>query len=171
MRLALVAVLALVSLASAPARAADWTTYRYPELGFTVAFPAAPTRMSKPQDTPSGAIPTEYVYVAAGGGIYLVSSSDLSAQPDILKAPDASARQLLDGAMQGGTVISPPARLSTAAAWEGVALLENKRARVRAYMRGKRAFTVMIIAPPDHPERAADADAERFFTSFTPSAP
>ncbi|MEI9892079.1 MAG: hypothetical protein WDN45_17875 [Caulobacteraceae bacterium] len=167
MRLVLMAVLAFVSLA-APARAADWTTYRYPDLAFAVAFPAAPTRLNKPQATSTTPIPTEYLYVLVDGTLYMVSSSDVATHSEVWQAPDTSARQILDGALGAGTVLSPPARLPAPAAWEGVTVAENKRTRVRGYVQGKRGYTVMIVAPVDHPERIADAAAERFFASFTP---
>jgi len=168
MRFALMAVLALVGLTALPARAADWTIYRYAELGFAVSFPTAPTRMSKSSETSGGAVPTEYVYVIEAGTLYMVSSSDLTAQPDTWKDPDLSARGILDGALKGGTVTSPAAHLAAAAAWEGARDEGDKRIRVRAYMRGKRGFTVLIISPSDHPERTTDAAAERFLGSFAP---
>lgn len=169
MRFALMAILALVGLTAAPARAADWAIYRYADLGFAASFPAPPTRMSKPQQTSGGLVPTEYVYVIEDGALYMVSSSDLSAEPDVWKTPDVSARAILDGALRDGTVVSPAARLPPAAAWEGATQIENnKRLRVRAYLRGERGFTVIVIGPTDHPERTTDAAAERFLGSFAP---
>jgi hypothetical protein len=170
MRLALMVALAVIGLTAPAAQAADWTTYRYPDLGFSAAFPMAPTRLSKPADTSAGPVPTEYVYAKDGETLYFTSSSDISGQPEAIGAPDAAARGILDGALQTGTVVSPAAHLPVAAAWEGTTRTTDRLLRVRTYVRGKHGYTVMIIAPLVQPERVSDAAAMRFFGGFVPDA-
>ena len=169
MRLAILAVLAFVALAAAPARAADWSTYRYPELGFTAVYPGAPTRLNKPTQSSGGSIPTEFVYVKDNEVLYFISSSDVSSQAEAMTAPDSASRGILDGAMQTGTTVAAPTHLPVPNAWEGTTTTaEGQLIRVRTYVRGKHGFTIMVIAPVGHSDRVNDAAASRFFGAFAP---
>jgi hypothetical protein len=151
-----------------PSRAEDWTVQRFPELGFSSAFPATATRTSKPVTTSGGEVPTDYVYARVEDRTYFTSSSDIGGHPEIMAEPaDSAARGILDGAGQGHEVVTAPARITRpAAGWEATYKADTLYIRVRTFVAGKRSFTDMVLAPLDHRERLTDANAERFFASF-----
>jgi hypothetical protein len=169
MRLVTTALVALTALVAVPALAAAWQAYRYPELGFSVEFPGAPTRLEKPIDTSAGAVPTVFVYFKDDTRTLFTSSSDMSNQPEAKNDPSIVARAVLDGALSARTVVSPPAQVGVpvGAAWEATSQDATTVIRTRVLVSGVRAYTAMVIAPVDHPERLQDGDSGRFMASLT----
>jgi hypothetical protein len=168
MRLVTTALVALTALVAVPALAASWQAYRYPDLAFSVDFPGAPTRFEKPIDTTAGAVPTVFVFFKDDTRTLFTSSSDLTNQPEAKNDPSVVARAVLDGALSSRTVLSQPAQVSVpvGAAWEATSQDATTVIRTRVLVSGVRAYTAMVIAPADHPERVRDADSNRFLNSL-----
>ncbi len=168
MRSALIAVVAAATFFVAPAFAAAWQSFVYPDLAFGVDFPAQPTRQDKGIETDGGGVPTVFIYVPDSGRVYFTSSSDLSANPGMIGPEADLARAVLDGAIKDRTVVAgpTPVRAGSHQGWEVTSSDEKDSIRLRTFVTGKRAFTVMVVVPAGSAELLTDADSARFFASF-----
>ena len=74
----LIAIIAIIT-ASAPAGTQSWSEYKYPNEGFTVAFPAEPKVETTSYQAPGGSLVEARVYsVVQEGGEFKVTVADLS---------------------------------------------------------------------------------------------
>src|ERR1043165_6423340 len=75
----LLALIVAIIAASASAAAQSWSEYKYPDEGFTVAFPAEPKAETAPYRAAGGRVVEARVYsVVQEGGEFKVTVADLS---------------------------------------------------------------------------------------------
>ena len=75
----LIIFIVAIFAASAPASAQGWSEYKYPDEGFTAAFPAEPKVETTSYQPPGGRLVEARVYsVVQEGGEFKVTVADLS---------------------------------------------------------------------------------------------
>jgi len=157
----------------APAAAPSWKTYAYPDLGYAADFPAEPARTEeivKPGPDQSS-LQSTFVAAQAGSSVYGVTSTDYSSAP-ILPDPAKLADHAINGALSERTVLKTSSfDVPGGAGREAIAVGNGLVVRVRVYAVNKRLYIVMAgTLDTAHPHIVEGGDAERFFTSFRPTA-